>query len=117
MKHSLIIGNALEVLQDQDLFPDSTIDLAVTSPPYGLGKDYGVTFKDNLEISQWGEMIEQVGTEIYRTLKPNGSFFLNVSPIPQKKTKEIIPLDSYAFFALKKCGFHLRNKIIWHFNS
>lgn len=115
-KHLLIIGDALQVLRDRRYFKDESIDIVVTSPPYGLGKNYGA-FKDKFEIDEWTQFIEKVGKEIYRILKPHGSFFLNVSPIPDRKTTEIIPLDSYAYFALKKCGFKLRNKIIWHFHN
>jgi len=46
-----------------------------------------------------------------------GVFFLNVSPIPSNKTKEIVPLDVYSFLAFKKYDYYLRNKIIWHFNN
>ena len=116
-KHLLIIGDALKVLKDENLFPKESVNLIITSPPYGLGKNYGKAFCDHFELSEWIEMIEEVGREAYRILKPNGSFFLNVSPIPHKKTTEILPLDSYAYFALKKSGFYLRNKVIWHFHN
>jgi len=116
-KHLLIIGDALQVLKDEDLLPTGSVSLIVTSPPYGLGKDYGSVFRDSFDLSEWTDMIEKVGIEAHRILKPNGSFFLNVSPIPHKKTTEILPLDSYAYMALKKCGFYLRNKIIWHFHN
>jgi len=95
---------------------DNSIALVVTSPPYNLQKDYG-TYKDDVKMEKWEELISETSKEIYRVLKPNGSFFLNVSPIPDKKTKEIIPLDSISYFILKKQGFYLRNKIIWHFNN
>jgi len=95
---------------------DNSVALVVTSPPYNLQKNYG-TYKDDVKMEKWEELISETSREIFRVLKPNGSFFLNVSPIPDKKTKEIIPLDSISYFILKKQGFHLRNKIIWHFNN
>ena len=116
-KHLLIIGDALQVLKDRDLLPSESVSLIITSPPYGLGKDYGEDFRDDFKLSEWTHMINEVGIEARRVLKPNGSFFLNVSPIPHKKTSEILPLDSYAYMPLKKCGFYLRNKIIWHFHN
>ena len=116
-KHLLIIGDALQVLKDRDLLPTESVSLIITSPPYGLGKDYGEDFRDDFKLSEWTDMIKEVSIEARRVLKPNGSFFLNVSPIPHKKTSEILPLDSYAHMALKKCGFYLRNKIIWHFHN
>lgn len=115
--HCLIIGDALKVLPDKKYFADESVNLIITSPPYGLGKRYGDYFLDRFDLTSWIEMLEIVGKQVWRILKPNGSFFLNVSPIPHPKNKEIVPLDSYAYFALKKCNFYLRNKIIWHFNN
>lgn len=95
---------------------DSSIKMAVTSPPYNLKKAYGL-YADDVEIKEWKKLIDETMKEVYRVLTPNGSFFLNVSPVPDKKTKEIVPLDSIAWELGKKNGFKLRNKIIWHFNN
>jgi DNA modification methylase len=94
----------------------SSIRMAVTSPPYNLGKDYGL-YTDNIHIDEWKSLIDDVTREIYRVLTPDGSFFLNVSPIPDRKTKEIIPLGSIAWEITKRNGFYLRNMIVWHFNN
>jgi len=93
-----------------------SIRLAVTSPPYNLRKNYG-SYADNVHIEEWKKLIDETMKEIHRVLTDNGSFFLNVSPIPDRKTKEIIPLDSIAWELGKKNGFKLRNKIVWHFNN
>jgi len=75
---------------------DESVSLVITSPPYNLQKNYGL-YKDDVSLDKWEELISDTGKEAFRVLKPNGSFFLNVSPIPDKKTKEIIPLDSIAY--------------------
>lgn len=106
-------GDCRDLLKRLD---SGSIRMAVTSPPYNIGKDYGV-YTDSLHMEDWEDLISDVSKEIYRILTPDGSFFLNVSPIPDKKTKEIIPLDSIAWNILKKNKFYLRNKIIWHFNN
>ena len=93
-----------------------SIKMIVTSPPYNLKKNYGL-YGDNVQIEEWKELINQVFKEAQRILTPDGSFFLNVSPVPDNKTKEIIPLDSIAWEIAKANGFFLRNKIIWHFNN
>jgi DNA modification methylase len=94
----------------------NSIRMAVTSPPYNLGKDYG-QYTDNVHLEEWKSLINDIIKEIYRVLTPDGSFFLNVSPIPDRKTKEIIPLGSIAWEIIKKNGFSLRNMIVWHFNN
>ncbi len=99
-----------------DEIKTNTIDLGVTSPPYNLNKAYG-KYDDNRPFHEWEKLISNLSVSAQRILKPNGSFFLNVSPIPESKTKEIIPLDAIAYNIFKKNGFYLRNSIIWHFNN
>lgn len=107
------VGDCRELMKELE---ENSISMIVTSPPYNLKKNYGA-YEDNVHITEWKELINQVFKEAHRVLKPNGSFFLNVSPIPDDKTKEIIPLDSIAWEIAKKNGFYLRNKIVWHFNN
>ena len=107
------IGDCVETMAHM---PDGIVNTIVTSPPYNLDKSYG-KYDDKREFSEWEELIEKVAKEAYRVLAPNGSFLLNVSPIPEQKTKEIIPLDAIAYFIFKRNGYHLRNSIVWHFNN
>jgi len=106
-------GNCIDVMKSMD---EKSVSSIITSPPYNLDKKYG-KYNDNRPFEEWETLIESVAIEAKRILKDNGSFFLNVSPIPEKKTKEIIPLDAIAYFIFKKQGFYLRNSIVWHFNN
>jgi adenine-specific DNA-methyltransferase len=106
-------GDCRSLLKKVD---DHSIRMVVTSPPYNLNKKYGI-YTDNLQMGEWKKLLDETIKEISRILTNNGSFFLNVSPIPNKKTKEIIPLDSIAWEIGKRNGLFLRNKIIWHFNN
>src|SRR5690554_6109565 len=106
-------GNCIDVMKSMD---EKSVSSIITSPPYNLDKKYG-KYNDNRPFEEWETLIENVAIEAKRILKDNGSFFLNVSPIPEKKTKEIIPLDAIAYFIFKKQGFYLRNSIVWHFNN
>ena len=96
--------------------PEGIVNTIITSPPYNLDKSYG-KYDDNRSFSEWEEIIAKVAKEAYRVLAPNGSFLLNVSPVPDSKTKEIIPLDAIAYFIFKRQGYFLRNSIVWHFNN
>jgi adenine-specific DNA-methyltransferase len=107
------IGDCINVMSQMKAKSVNTI---VTSPPYNLDKKYG-KYNDNRPIEEWESLIEDVAKEASRILADNGSFLLNVSPIPDKKTKEIIPLDSIAYYIFKKNGYYLRNSIVWHFNN
>lgn len=96
--------------------PMNIVNTIVTSPPYNIDKSYG-QYNDKKAFPEWENLIENVAKEAYRILAPNGSFLLNVSPVPEAKTKEIIPLDAIAYFIFKKQGYFLRNSIVWHFNN
>ena len=52
--------------------PDNSVALAFTSPPYNVGKDY----EDDMSMAAYLELIGDVGREIYRVLRPGGSFLV-----------------------------------------
>ena len=107
------IGDCLETMSN--MAPNS-VNTIVTSPPYNLDKKYG-KYDDNKSFEEWEDLIDKTAKSAYKILKDNGSFLLNVSPIPDKKTKEIIPLDAIAYYIFKRNGYFLRNSIVWHFNN
>lgn len=114
-KDDLIIefGDCRDLLKN---IPDNSIALVVTSPPYNIGKKYG-KYNDKISIEEWKKLINEVTKEIYRVLKPNGSFFLNLSPIPYGKDKEILPLPYIGYEIMKSNNFKIRNMITWCFNN
>jgi len=109
----ILIGDCIKEMEKID---SGIIQTAITSPPYNIQKNYGA-YKDNLEPNDWELLIDNTFKSLKRVLADNGSFFLNVSPVPIKKTKEILPLDAICYGIAKKNGFFLRNSIIWHFNN
>lgn len=97
--------------------PEGIVNTIVTSPPYNLDKSYGI-YDDKRDFSEWETLIDNVAKEAKRVLTPDGSFLLNVSPVPSHdKSKEIIPLDAIAYYIFKRNGYYLRNSIVWHFNN
>ena len=109
----IIIGDCIKQMEKID---SGIIQTAITSPPYNIQKNYGA-YKDNLKPNDWELLIDNTFKSLKRVLADNGSFFLNVSPVPIKKTKEILPLDAICYSIGKRNGFFLRNSIIWHFNN
>jgi len=107
------IADCVETLTNM---PIKTVNTIVTSPPYNLNKKYG-KYNDNCTFEEWEKLIDGVAKSAFKVLKDDGSFLLNVSPIPDKKTKEIVPLDAIAYYVFKRNGYALRNSIIWHFNN
>lgn len=92
--------------------PDSSVDLALTSPPYALHfkKEYG-----NVEKQEYVEWFLPFAREIYRSLTPEGSFVLNIGGSYNRGT----PTRSLYHFKLlialvEEIGFHLAQECFWY---
>jgi DNA modification methylase len=75
--NKIYIGDAVNVLSS---FPESSIDCCVTSPPYFGLRDYGVNGQIGLENTPEIYIAKLMGVfnEVYRVLKPAGTFWLNI---------------------------------------
>lgn len=90
-------------------FPDESMKLIVTSPPYNLGKKY------EQKRSQDGYIEEQVATiaESVRLLHPTGSICWQVGNYVEDG--EIFPLDILLYPKFKDHVLQPRNRIVWTF--
>jgi site-specific DNA-methyltransferase (adenine-specific)/site-specific DNA-methyltransferase (cytosine-N4-specific) len=136
----IIENDALTVLQD---FPDNTFQCCVTSPPYWGLRDYGMENQIGAEmvLSDYISNLVSVFTEVFRVLKSDGTFWLNIgdsytsggrtwrdsdkknkgrgmnyrAPTPNGlKAKDLVGVPWRVAFALQAAGWHLRSDIIWH---
>lgn len=75
MKYNIIQGDCFELIKNQ---PDNSVDLVITSPPYSDIVNYGkkVSTKKPDDYVDW---ILPLFKEIFRVLKPSGSFILNIN--------------------------------------
>jgi DNA modification methylase len=107
-----LCGNALEILKS---FPDNSIDMAMTSPPYWGKREYDNSDAIGLETSytEYAENLLDIFSQLFRVLKPSGSFWLNIGDAYLKKCLVGIPWR----VALRMCdeqGWALRNSIVWN---
>jgi site-specific DNA-methyltransferase (adenine-specific) len=91
--NKVVLGDCIEGMSG---ISDSTIDLAVTSPPY---KD-----SDGYNLRLMYDFIRQV----YRILKPNSLFFLNFGHLAEDKFR---PFE--VCHIARECGFNLNDTIVW----
>lgn len=73
--NKILIGDCFELIKD---LPDNSVDLVITSPPYADIVNYG----KNISIQKPNEYCDwflPLFNEIYRVLKPSGSFILNIN--------------------------------------
>ena len=94
------------------MLPDDSVDLVVTSPPYALHfqKEYG-----NVDKDAYVEWFRPFAREIFRALKPSGSFVLNIGGSYNAGT----PTRSLYHFRLllmmcDEIGFHLAQECFWY---
>lgn len=102
-QHRFVYGDCIEVLK---CFPESVVDVVVTSPPYNIGIDYN-TYNDRRDSSEYLKWIYDWGTAISKVLKPDGSFFLNVAG---SVSKPWVPFD---ILNCLRWSFKLQNQIVW----
>ena len=104
-------GDALPVLKD---IPDNSIDCAMTSPPYWGKREYengGVGLED--DYRDFVKDLSAIFAEVKRTLKPEGSFWLNIGDTYENKALLGIPWR-VAFELTDRQGWVLRNSVIWN---
>ena len=96
IKNQIICGDALLELKK---FPDESIDLVLTDPPYGTKTNQR---GDSFMIGEFSNILPLVLPEIYRVLKPNGAFYCFTSWT--QMSEWLLRFQQY---------FKLQNLLIW----
>lgn len=86
--------------------PSNSVALAFTSPPYNVGKEYD----EDMGLTEYLDLIRDVGKEIYRTLVPGGRYVINIANLGRKP---YIPLHSLFWELHMDIGFLPMGEIIW----
>lgn len=111
---SLYQGNCISVLED---LPPSSIDGAVTSPPYYNAKEY----------SQWNNLycylydMKRSAMGVFRTLKPGAYYLFNIFDYFDNDNivafsslgKRRLTLSSYLGQIFREVGFTINGNIVW----
>jgi len=103
------IGDTLKLIKN---VPDNSINLILTSPPYGLRKkkEYG-----NADPEIYVKWFSPFAKEFFRVLKPDGSFVLNIGGGWEKgtPTRSLYQFDLLLYLC-KELKFHLAEEFIWY---
>ena len=137
---SIEIGDSKSVLST---FPNDYFQSCITSPPYWGLRDYGVSGQIGAEttVDEYIENLVETFREVKRTLKDNGTLWLNIgdsytsggrtwrdpdkknaargmsyrAPTPEGlKPKDLIGVPWKIAFALQADGWYLRSDIVWY---
>jgi site-specific DNA-methyltransferase (adenine-specific) len=100
--NTVINGDCVEVMKE---LPEGSIDLIVTSPPYGVNIAYDV-HDDDMEISEYLEFSRKWLTEAYKVLKDDGRIALNIPYEINRQAKGgRIFFVSEVYQVMKEIGF------------
>ena len=100
--NTVINGDCVEVMKE---LPEGSIDLIVTSPPYGVNIAYDV-HDDDMEISEYLEFTRKWLTEAYKVLKDDGRIALNIPYEINRQAKGgRIFFVSEVYQVMKEIGF------------
>ena len=99
----VIMGDCLNVLKK---IKSSSIDLIFADPPYGIGKDFGVTKDTFSGIGEYFAWCKIWIDECMRALKPKGTMYFMSS------TQFMPTLDRYV-----DERYHIISRIVWVYDS
>lgn len=105
-----VCGDSLKVLEQ---IPNDSIDCVVTSPPYYMKREYlggGIGLEKTYQ--DYIESLLKITAEVYRVLKPTGSFWLNIGDSYKNKQLLNIPYRM-AIRMQDEQKWILRNTVIW----
>jgi DNA modification methylase len=107
----LLTGDALNILVQM---PSQSVDFCMTSPPYWRQREYhsGGIGEEKMHTEYVGNLLD-VFNQVYRVLKPTGSFWLNVGDTYQDKGLLALPWR-IAIKMIDEQGWTLRNGVIWN---
>ena len=108
-ENRIYCGDAENILKT---FPDSIVDIIVTSPPYNFGQEYqseNGKIDDALKWEHYFAKLNSIWSECVRVLKPGGRFCVNVQPL----FSDYIPTHHIISNQLLKLGLLWKAEFLW----
>lgn len=102
-------GDCNTLLKDTGIFPDKSVDLIVTSPPYA---DKRKSTYGGIHPDKYVEWFKPISKELHRVLKDNGSFILNIKEHPKNGERGTYVLE--LILEMKKQGWLWIEEYCWY---
>lgn len=102
-------GDCKEYLSNKSIFPDASLDLIITSPPYAERRKsiYG-----GIPHDKYVDWFLPISEQLYRILKNNGSFILNIKENVLNGERQTYVLE--LILALKENGWLWVEEYCWY---
>jgi len=91
---------------------DATVQLAVTSPPYNVGKSYR-DHDDSLPLDKYLQLLCDVWRECYRVLESGGRLAINVANTDRKPYLSLVSMIDECLRTMEGCHWLHRGHLIW----
>lgn len=105
-KTTILLGDCKEELKK---LADNSIDLIVTSPPYA---DQRKSVYGGIHPHHYGEWFLPITEQLFRVLKPTGTFVLNIKEKVLEGERSTYVLE--LILAMRKQGWLWTEEFIWH---
>ncbi len=102
-------GDSATLLSDMKKFPDKSVNLVVTSPPYA---DKRKNSYKGVHSAKYVEWFLPITEQLKRILKDNGSFILNIKEHPSNGERETYVLK--LILAMKEQGWFWIEEYCWY---
>ncbi len=102
----ILLGDCAEWLPS---FPNNSIDLVFTSPPYA---DNRKSPYDGIPIKEYVDWFLPISEQLYRVLRPTGSFVLNIKERAVDGQRQTYVLE--LILEMRKQGWLWVEEYIWH---
>jgi site-specific DNA-methyltransferase (adenine-specific) len=100
------LGDCKDILKR---YPDECIDLVITSPPYA---DQRSSTYGGIHADDYVEWFLPRSEQLLRTLKPTGSFVLNIKEKALNGERHTYVIE--LILAMKKQGWFWTEEYVWH---
>ena len=106
----VVCGDALDFLRG---FPDNSVDLVITSPPYYNQRDYtGLGIGNEARVEEYIENLMRIFVECVRVTKKTGSLVYNIGDKYENGNLLLVPYR-FAIEAMRNHEVRLVNEITW----
>ena len=102
-------GDSAKLLADKTKFPDKSINLIITSPPYADKRKNSYKGVNSVKYVEW---FLPISDQLKRILKDNGSFILNIKEHPSNGERETYVLE--LILEMKKQGWLWVEEYCWY---
>ncbi|MBS4000028.1 MAG: site-specific DNA-methyltransferase [Desulfobulbaceae bacterium] len=106
VKTDIRLGDCTDILKQ---LPDNSVDLVFTSPPYA---DQRINTYGGIPVEQYVDWFLPIAFELFRVLKPTGTFVLNIKEKVSNGERSTYVLE--LILEMRKQGWLWTEEFIWH---